>query len=83
MQLLVVLSGQDLDHLRAARDQFVEVGDVDACHCHVFARATGNGRRSVILTQRYQIRNRALPDAPQGYRHHRQGSETPEAGKGG
>ena len=33
----------------------------------------------MILTQRYQIRNRALQDAPRAYRQHRQGSGTPGA----
>ena len=34
MELLVALSRQDLDDLRAAGDAFVEVGDVDGRHGH-------------------------------------------------
>jgi hypothetical protein len=46
MKLLVVLSRRDLDDLRAACAEFVELGDVDGRDGHVFVWATGNARGS-------------------------------------
>jgi hypothetical protein len=67
MELLVVLSRQDLDDLRAARDEFVELGDVDRGHGHLFVWLTGNRRSSVIRTKingRGAQRRRYLPTFP-------------------